>query len=283
MSQQASNGSSTAALPPSGGATATVSWTPFIVAVVVLVAAAIGWNGTLRLLGMAMAKERVELKQSLDTFPELIGRFQLANHGEFPDPSVKDGKIRLEDDVVGILGTTDYITWIYRDTSKPLGDSAVFISVHMAYYTGLLDPVPHVAETCQVAGGAVEDKKNSYPVKWTAAGLGEQWGKWGDITANRSAFVRKNAAGQTINSVVCYLFSVNGEPVASRDTVRLRLMDPRKKYSYYMKIELSPMGANLTAQESDEVCKAFYAAAAKEILGRLASPSDIKELEARRR
>lgn len=283
MSQQAFNSSSTAALPPSSGATATVSWAPFIVAVVVLVAAAIGWNGALRLLGMAMAKERVELKQSLDAFPERIGRFQLANHGEFPDPSVKDGKIVLEDDVVGILGTTDYITWIYRDTSRPLGDSAVFVTVHMAYYTGLLDPVQHVAETCQVAGGAVEDRKNSYPVKWAVSGLGKQWSEWSEITANRAAFVKKNAAGETTNSVVCYLFSVNGEPVTRREDVRLRLMDPRKKYSYYMKIELSPMGSNLTAQESDEVCKAFYAAAAKDILGRLASPSDIKELEARRR
>jgi hypothetical protein len=45
--------------------------------------------------------------------------------------------------------------------------------------------------------------------------------------------------GRTEPITVIYFFSVNGDYRSGRDGVRFRLADPRERYAYYCKIELS--------------------------------------------
>lgn len=65
------------------------------------------------------------------------------------------GEDRLESaEVVETLGTENYLNRMLqqRRPSTPGGDRHV-VDLHLAYYTGMIDTVPHVPERCFVGGG----------------------------------------------------------------------------------------------------------------------------------
>jgi hypothetical protein len=239
-----------------------------VIAAVALLVTALGWNITLDALGYVLAKKSVPLNRPLEETPEALGRFVLAKD-VFKD--YPDGKVRLTKDIEEILGTEKYITWIYRDTESP-ANAPVFIRLHVAYYTDILDAAPHVPDICQLAGGAQAAGSNT--VLWTVPTLAAPWR---EVSLRRSAFVSKDST-----SVVFYVFNVNGKPIDDRQEVRLSLSPPWKKYCYYAKIELAAFGGAraLTPEENDEICAAFFASAAPEILGLVASAEEIKAMEA---
>ena len=89
-----------------------------------------------------LIKEDVPLRHELVTLPKEVG----------PWAFVADQK-PLDKDKQEELGTADYITRTYRDTRLDREDPAAYASVHIAYYTGMIDTVPHVPDRCWVAGG----------------------------------------------------------------------------------------------------------------------------------
>ena len=62
------------------------------------------------------------------------------------------------------LGTTNYISRVYRDggADNPQGTQ---VRLHIAYYTGTPDTVPHVPERCDTAGGATAIDKTTVPLQ----------------------------------------------------------------------------------------------------------------------
>ena len=52
------------------------------------------------------------------------------------------------------LGTTNYLTRQYIESDVPEGTRPRLLEVHLAYYTGLIDTVPHVPERCFVGSGS---------------------------------------------------------------------------------------------------------------------------------
>lgn len=253
-----------------------------VVAVFLLVTAA-SWNSAMEFMKVALKKHRVDLLAPLESLPTEVavpdggGRFVLADQGEVP--GAPTGKIRLPSDVEETLGTENYIIWIYRyEPDGATGATPTFIRLHVAYYTDILDAVPHVADVCQLAGGAQPLGKPTGHV-WPLTGLPPGWEDWQDVEIRRSAFLHRLAEGGERHDVVYYVFNVNGKHTSDRLGVRKELANPFVRYCYYAKIELSPMGAALTPEAGDEVCRKFFTAMGPKILALMAPKEQLDKLE----
>lgn len=67
---------------------------------------------------------------------------------------IRVGTDRLESsEIVSQLGTTNYLNRTYTQKHAPEGERPAQIELHLAYYTGMIDTVPHVPERCFVGGG----------------------------------------------------------------------------------------------------------------------------------
>jgi len=254
----------------------------FLAAAGILLVAAAGWSVTAKALGIVLAKARVPLRKPLDELPESLGRFELARELHDPNVSLYHGKTRLTSDVEETLGTTEYISWLYKDKRQSTADSLVYVSLHVAYYTRLLDAVPHVPDQCMVAsgyhpvGGATE-------VTWALNSVPEPWAAWRQVNVRQNVFSppRGNAMHR---KAAFYVFSVNGVPANSRIEVRKRLVSPFKKYCYYAKIELGAgaTGRSLPIELQQQICQAFFAEMGPRLLEHLPSADEIRALEASR-
>lgn len=61
----------------------------------------------------------------------------------------------LAADVVKTLGTENYLTRMYVEKTSAAGTPPRAVELHLAYYTGMVDTVPHVQERCMIGGGFV--------------------------------------------------------------------------------------------------------------------------------
>ena len=61
---------------------------------------------------------------------------------------------RLSAEEEEALGTHDYISRVYQDVTAEPNQPGSQVQLHVAYYTGTPDTVPHVPDRCYVAGGA---------------------------------------------------------------------------------------------------------------------------------
>lgn len=70
-------------------------------------------------------------------------------------PSWKQmGQDRAEaEDILKALGTSNTITRAYIERNPPAGQDPLIVELHLAYYTGMVDTVPHVSDRCMVGGG----------------------------------------------------------------------------------------------------------------------------------
>jgi len=139
--------------------------------------------------------------------------------------------VRMRPESAEELGTTEYAMWNLRNPAESgaTGSCTMFLS----YYTGVQDQVPHVPEECMtVHGSAIENFTTMEDV---------------DI-AGQKASLRKLSFLPTPNEMqsgdvgrkyVYYLIGVNGDLLASRDAVRIRMSDFRDSHLYYSKVELA--------------------------------------------
>ena len=102
----------------------------------------LGLRAAMRSLDVYLRKEPVPLRADLGSIPRTLGRWQKVGEDQ-----VMDGAM------VESLGTDKYLTRTYALDGDP---SAGSITVHLAYYTGMIDTVPHIPERCWGAGGLVQ-------------------------------------------------------------------------------------------------------------------------------
>jgi hypothetical protein len=226
----------------------------------VLLAASIGLNAGVTTLKWSFHKQPVPLRQAITSIPAQLGPWVQQNVDE-----------PLAAEIEQTLRTRDYIQRVYVDTRKAdpevllrwqtaqvktpelreellrsvaSRDPLAVVRIHIAYYTGGVDTVPHIPERCMLAGGFD-------PVGRTQAEL-----DLGDRQL-RCSFVQfqeraGHAAPLTFN--VAYLFQVNGDYEHDAVTgVRKRLQDLSERYAYFAKIELmtqSPQGSAEQARAS---------------------------------
>ncbi len=60
---------------------------------------------------------------------------------------------RLDKDIEEVLGTSNYLSRHYIERFAPEGREPRLLQVHLAYYTGMIDTVPHVPDRCMVGAG----------------------------------------------------------------------------------------------------------------------------------
>jgi hypothetical protein len=236
-----------------------------------LLAAAVGLNASVMALKLSFRKEAVPLRQPLTRLPAEVGPWvQVTLDERFPE--------EIEDE----LATTEYIRRVYVDTRK--ADPAVLerwnaaeakteelrdelhrsvsgrdplaaVVLHVAYYTGAVDTVPHIPDRCMVAGGFDPVGKQEVSLD-----LGDR--------EMRTSFVQfeERSQGTPVTLSVAYFFQVNGDYEYDAITgVRKRLQDLREKHAYFAKIELMTQGRGRDAAASQAAMAEFLSHALPEI------------------
>ncbi len=110
-----------------------------VVASLLLVCCGIGFRAAVTALNIYLQKEPVPLRDSLANIARTLGEWQAVGNDAVLD------KATLEE-----LGTDKYIDRAYE---RLVDGRPVRVAVHISYYTGLIDAVPHVPDRCFVAGG----------------------------------------------------------------------------------------------------------------------------------
>ena len=224
----------------------------FVAGCVTLVVGGLGFRVALAQLQVYLKKEPVALREPLDTLPAKLGRWkQVGKDTTFSDALIEE------------LGTRNYLDRFYAidgDTEKGV------VEVHAAYYTGMVDTVPHIPERCWNANGLVMTGQPAVrPIAvdrsgWDLKGGPEQPGTGlrypttevrdvitrrstrvslplGELSMTVSAFQDPRSPRQT--ALGGYLFIANGALTPSALAVRNLSFKLTDRYAYYCKLQFS--------------------------------------------
>jgi len=178
----------------------------------------------------------------------------------------------MAEDVVKTLGTSNYVSRVFKQ-KDPGSSKPVLIELHAAYYTGMIDTVPHVPERCFVGGGLQPGSSSTrmpLPMNtdlWAVDRTVEPEfaGEAGAIYTARTDNRRSDAPGlrvrlprgvtpdRPVRAMVSdfvdqqgegqlyagYFFVANGGTVASANDVRTLAFDLQSDYAYYLKVQVT--------------------------------------------
>jgi exosortase len=187
---------------------------------------------------------------------------------------VREGKDQIQSpEEVDVLGTDNYLSRVYAEKS---GESAKArrIEFHAAYYTGMVDTVPHVPERCLVGAGLslvggpwmvplklghddwrpipAAENPTGAPVyttrlsnEYSTAAPGMRVPLPFGVSPDSAPVLRvteyADQAGH--KAYFGYFFIANGELATSAEQVRLRAFDLHNDYAYYLKLQFGSPGA----------------------------------------
>lgn len=201
-----------------------------------------------------LIKQAVPLRHSLLLVPTEAGPWKMTKE----DPP-------LSAEILEALGTDKYISRIYEDTTWPENQPGRAIRLHVAYYTGTTDTVPHVPDRCFVAGGvtpvgtttqqvaldesgftpAPDQKGYLHPVAAKRIGQFQPPARVPATTFDATCFTYEQSHGSmkwTEN--VIYFFAANGKYLPTPNHVRLQGFEADEKYAYYCKVEVQVSGVD---------------------------------------
>lgn len=236
----------------------------FIVAMVLLLGSAAGFTAAVSFLGLHLRKRPIEVALKVQSVPTETTSWKQIGKDVVVPPEVLE-----------TLGTSNYLTRMYVRTQPAPTDerSTMVAELHMAYYTGMVDTVPHVPDRCMVAGGMLlQGGPWDVPVRleqknWmddaaattdSRAALGDsnvviKSARMGPTSREPGTRVRlprniENLAlrvfkfkmpGSDEPYYSGYFFIANGGWTAKADDVRLLAFDLRSDYAYYLKVQVS--------------------------------------------
>jgi len=275
------------------------NWVAFIVLCSLLIVATAGWKISMSALGFWTRKlpvpwpAKVEINPvtfQCTSFPTTIGPFvRVESDGEIPglgeEDGQPDGEITYRDDVLETLKvatTLDnkrydsrtsnwYVSRVYEDTREPKRSRYRYWSLSITYYTGSEFTVPHVPDTCAQSGGATLLGKQILHAG-RIRGVPTAW----EEDAPLAALQFRSLDGYDLVSF--YVFSVNGLPEPDRNVVRVSLMDLRKRYVYFAKIQFEPRNTMGDLKTTQKKALEFYETMLPDILKQLPMQKDIKQL-----
>lgn len=234
----------------------------FIAAVVVLGASAISLSAVVRVLGAHLTKLPIQPdsgKKQLSTPAELRGwpdmEYGWAQVGQ-------DRSISKEEEEE--LGTSDTISRVYVEFGPEPIDKPRSVQLHTAYYTGMIDTVPHVPDRCITAHGTQMDgspkqvpvpldlslmtpdpeadhsRGTVYRMRNHSIGRAVRLPRGiEDLRMTVTPF--KDGAGKRFYAG--YFFIANGGVVASANGVRLLAFRLQDDYAYYLKVQFTSTDA----------------------------------------
>lgn len=178
------------------------------------------------------------------------------------------------------LGTDNYLTRLYRERHPADPDDPRLIELHVAYYTGMVDTVPHVPERCFVGGGL---QMGTSPRSIPLALDDSAWVRDPDVPGELGPVYRlRTSSGQRVRLPrepqairiraseydiaegvklrAGYFFIANGGHTDSANGVRLLAFKLEDDYAYYLKVQFT--SSNVDSPEE-------LAAAATSLIGEL--------------
>ena len=111
----------------------------FIIACLTLAASGLGFRWVVHRLNVFLQKEPVELRDSLSNIPSHLGPWTKVGQDE-----------SLTEAVIETLGSEEFLS---RGYARDVEDGGDLIVLHVVYYTGFVDAVPHIPDRCLEAGG----------------------------------------------------------------------------------------------------------------------------------
>ena len=250
----------------------------FIIAVGILGVSAVALQVAVAQLNVYLHKEAVYPRKDFSVIPTRIS-----------DWSMVGEDIRFDEAGVEALGTDLYLSRTYRHRDSELPQ----VQLHLAYYTGQVDAIPHVPDRCMVAGGYIPltpepftldvdvdqsswrvDEHHSldgepYPVVWGNNVITQEQEAIrmpiGDFQLRTTQFSHPKLQNEQI--FAGYFFVANGKTTAYPERIRLIAFDPSEKHAYYCKIQFTTVASRSFGTESfREVVSAFTSEALPEIM-----------------
>lgn len=227
--------------------------------VVVLMAGGIGFRLAAGMLSVYLSKEPVELRAHFDTIPRRLGDWTAEGDSRKFDAAMEEE-----------LGTDLYLDRTYANPANPAMPE---LMLHIAYYTGMIDAVPHVPDRCLVAGGLDAEAR---PVNLPLAIDTAAWPRSetlvnrasglpypvlerldpvtrrrvpvlmpiGDLQLRSSEFRSTRSPGVAIRAG--YFFIANGRVAVTPEQVKSLAFQPSEKHAYYCKVQVLAQGTDLT-------------------------------------
>lgn len=261
-----------------------------IVACITLLVCGVGFQFAVDALKVYLRKEPVELRETFATLSRTVGDWTAYGEDEQFD------KALLEE-----LGTTNTIGRNYALNGNPRDG---LLNVHIAYYTGMIDAVPHVPDRCFVASGmepvTLSDvfpltvdttswRQDSGPVN-VATGQRYNLAQHRDAFTNRlesvpmpvgdlkirmTEFLRKDKP--EIKWFGGYFFIANGRTTANPRDIRMLAFMPSERYAYYCKVQIVFASANATSDDYLRLTSDFLSSFLPDLMMRL---PDWRQVEA---
>ncbi|KAA0213462.1 MAG: exosortase-associated EpsI family protein [Leptolyngbya sp. PLA3] len=237
----------------------------FLVAMTLMLVSALGMSAAIRAYGLHLQKLEIYApnNRQVSTLPR-----------ETPSWIQVGTDQIMDQDTVKTLGTKNYVSRVYMekvDKSAQPAREPIVMELHVAYYTGGIDTVPHVPERCMVGGGwlqtqgaqtlplaldsstwvrdagaSSEARGDVYTVRTLPAPYSDAPGTrvplpfgvspQSPVRMRISAFGNPQT-GKTLYSG--YFFIANGGTVASAEGVRTLAFDLTSDYAYYLKVQCS--------------------------------------------
>ena len=210
----------------------------FWVCLALLLCSAVGLKTAARGFGWFFRKEAVPLKLPLAFFDarKLAPDFEL-------NQRLTSRLEPMSDDMIETLGTHEAVQVYLTDLRKPAQDPTRVALLFVTYYTGQPDMVPHVPDECWLAGGY--DRVSEDTVSVPVAGIGAPADKLPVRVLEFQAHRQTPFSGQGADvATVAYFFHVNGGYATTRNGVRAAMLNPRLRYAYYAKVEVTFQGEN---------------------------------------
>ena len=113
-----------------------------VVACATLLICGVGFRLAVRDAQAFLAKEAVDLRSQLTAIPKQLGAWRASGEDRMLTAELEES-----------LGTAKYLDRVYLREMDRGRDQSVM--VHITYYTGIIDAVPHVPDRCMAAGGWV--------------------------------------------------------------------------------------------------------------------------------
>jgi len=226
----------------------------FVFIIGLLATAAVGFQLGVQQLNIYLHKEAVYPRRDLAVIPAHAGVWR----------SVGEDR-RMDKAGVEALGTEIYLNRTYADQKSITPP----VQLHVAYYTGQIDAIPHVPDRCMVAGGFVPLTPEPFnldldvgAVLWkedtdkTYGGISYPYVNKTNKVTGKDEIIHMPLGEFEIRTTefshpqlgddhvfAGYFFVANGKTTAYPEKIRLLAFDPHSKYAYYCKIQFTIRGS----------------------------------------
>lgn len=224
----------------------------FWVSIAVLVVSAVALNASVAYFKLYLRKKPIEVDLKVQSVPAETTNWKQVGQDE-----------KLSKEIIDELGTENFVTRRYVRKS-PIGEAKPMLELHLAYYTGMVDTVPHVPERCMVGGGwTIQSSPGPTPLPLDRSGwsVDDEAGSksepvysvWSSDRVRRIRLPR----GMERAALMCtnfeqggnngakrvrtsgYFFLANGGICARAEDVRLLAFELKTEYAFFMKVQFS--------------------------------------------